>query len=111
MGIEVMMMSDCASNYGIFEVRGSRGTYNVVLTGSEGPARCTCPAFKYSGSRQTCKHVDLVLREACLYNPQWHAAKDAPTISIYRVHVHCIHRPRVCLRRANGGGGEGGVAT
>jgi hypothetical protein len=78
---EIIVMEDCASNYGTFEVEGSKGKkYQVTLSGSEGPAHCTCPAFKFSGERQTCKHVEKVLNDACLFNPQWHDAKDGPQL-------------------------------
>lgn len=82
MSIDIVVMSDCASNYGVYSVHGSKpGTvYTVTLSGSEGPAHCTCAAFKFSGEKQTCKHVSLVYKEACLYNPQWHDAKEKPGI-------------------------------
>lgn len=80
MPAEITMMEDCASNYGVFEVQGSTGTYTVSFSGSEGPAHCTCPAFKYSGTEQTCKHIKKVWDEACFYNPQWHDANPEPAI-------------------------------
>lgn len=78
MSIDIIVMEDCASNYGVYEVRGSKGDkYTVTLSGSEGPADCTCNGFRY---RKECKHVDRVYKEACLYNPQWHDSNDSPLI-------------------------------
>src|SRR5262245_36826659 len=73
-------MEDCASNYGCFEVEGSKGArYQVTFSGSEGPTHCTCPAFKFAPDK-ACKHILRVFNEACLYNPQWHDAKENPTM-------------------------------
>lgn len=81
MPAEIVTMRDCASNYGVFKVPGSRGNvYTVTLHGSEGPAHCTCPAFQYSGEEQHCKHVTYVWERACLFNPQWRDGKDAPAL-------------------------------
>lgn len=81
MSVEIVTMLDCASNYGIYDVLGSKGRwYRVHLNGSEGPAHCTCPAFKYSGEQQSCKHIERIRKEACLYNPQWRVAKASPAI-------------------------------
>lgn len=75
--VTTVTAEDCASNYGIFEVEGSSGdTYTVSFAGSEGPAHCTCQGFKFRGD---CKHVKAVYDGACLYNPQWHDAKEDPT--------------------------------
>ncbi len=67
----------CPQYYATFEVQGSKdNVYTVTLSGGEGPAHCTCPAFKYSGEpgEQDCKHVRKIWAHGCLYNPQW---KDA----------------------------------
>lgn len=81
MGIDIVVMEDCASNYGVFKVSGSKGAlYDVTLNGSEGPAHCTCKAFQFSGKERSCRHIRKVLSEACLYNPQWHDAKEKPAI-------------------------------
>jgi hypothetical protein len=79
MPAEIVTMQDCASNFGIYEVVGSRGSTYVVELGGESFATCTCLGFKYS-KNQTCKHLDQVYREACLYNPQCHDAKENPGI-------------------------------
>lgn len=72
-------MWDCASNFGVFEVPSSRPgkTWRVELHGSEGPARCWCPAYAYFKGEpwdRTCKHLEQLWDNehgACLYNPQW----------------------------------------
>ena len=80
MPAEIVVMEDCASNYGRFDVLSSDGTkhYEVSLHGSEGGASCTCPAFLYSGAQRDCKHIRRVWEQACLYNPQWRDAKAEP---------------------------------
>lgn len=83
MSYDVVTMRDCASNFGRFVVPslsepGKR--YVVTLSGSEGPAHCTCKAFEFSRDRN-CKHVEMVWREACLYNPQWRDGKAKPGLS------------------------------
>ncbi len=80
MGIDIITMEDCSSNYGIFEIHGQTGTYRVNFNGSEGPAFCSCPAFKFSGAKQECKHIKIIWEKACLYNPQWHDGKENPTL-------------------------------
>ena len=78
MGVDIVRMEDCASNYGVYKVPGSKGqTYEVSLHGSEDAPHCTCMAFAFSQG-QSCKHVKAVLDGACLYNPQWHDAKENP---------------------------------
>lgn len=77
MPADIVTMADCASNYGVYEVTGSKGArYTVTLTGSEGMPHCTCKGFSF---RHDCKHVAAVYEGACLYNPQWHDAKEHPT--------------------------------
>lgn len=72
MPAEIVVMADCQSNYGVFEVTGSKGnTYTVTFSGSEGAAHCTCPAWKYSGEEMYCKHIEQVWNGACMFNPQW----------------------------------------
>lgn len=82
MSIDIVVMSDCASNYGVFHIPSSDGksVYTVTLSGSEGPAHCNCKAFGFSGAKQTCKHVKQVYDGACLYNPQWHDANPNPRV-------------------------------
>jgi hypothetical protein len=78
MPVDIVTMEDCASNYGVFTVTGSKGDkYTVTFSGSEGPAHCTCPGFKF---RQNCKHIEQVYKDACLFNPQWHDAKSKPKL-------------------------------
>lgn len=78
MSIEIVTMEDCASNFGVFEITGSKGDkYTVSFTGSESQAHCTCLGFKH---RRECRHLKQVWDEACLYNPQWHDGKDHPTL-------------------------------
>jgi hypothetical protein len=80
MSAEIVVMADCASNYGTYQVPGSKGaTWVVSLNGSEGPVHCSCPAYKYSRD-QACKHCDLVLRQACLYNPQCGPGREDPAM-------------------------------
>lgn len=72
MPAEIIVMADCQSNYGVYKLPGSKGTvYTVSFGGSEGPAHCTCPAYKFSGEGRHCKHIEKVWNGACMYNPQW----------------------------------------
>ena len=88
MSIDIVTMEDCASNYGVFKVPGSKpGTeYTVTLHGSEGPAHCTCEGFRWSGELgqlrdlKSCKHIKQVYDQACLYNPQWHDSNENPKL-------------------------------
>lgn len=80
MSITIATAEDCASNYGVFEVQGSQPEpYVVSFSGSEGPAHCTCPAYKFSGEKMHCKHIDEVYKGACFYNPQWHDGNTDPS--------------------------------
>jgi hypothetical protein len=79
MSISIETAEDCASNYGVFEVEGSNGkVYTVTFTGSEGPAFCSCPAYKFSGEKMDCKHIKQVYEGACFYNPQWNDGNSHP---------------------------------
>ena len=82
MSIDIVTMEDCASNYGVFEVPGSKpGTsYIVTFNGSEGPAHCTCEGYRWSGKLKSCRHIKLVYDLACLYNPQWHDSNENPKL-------------------------------
>lgn len=77
MSVDIVTVGFCPQYFSTFAVKGS-GTnwYTVSFNGGEGPAHCTCPAFKYSGEpgNQTCKHIRRVWKYGCFYNPQW---KDA----------------------------------
>lgn len=78
MSADIVTMEDCASNYGAFKVIGSKGDeYRVSFHGSEGPADCTCEGFRH---RRDCRHIKLVWKQACLYNPQWHDGQENPTL-------------------------------
>jgi hypothetical protein len=78
MGIDIVTMEDCASNYGVFKVTGSKGKiYTVSFNGSEGPAFCPCDGFKF---HKDCRHIKEVYEKACLYNPQWHDSKEHPEL-------------------------------
>lgn len=71
--LDIEVMLDCASNYGIFLVPSLSGPdviYTVSFNGSEGPAFCDCPAYKFSRD-QHCKHIDMAWKGACMMNPQW----------------------------------------
>jgi hypothetical protein len=84
MSVTIATAEDCASNYGTFEIQGSKGdTYQVTFSGSEGPAHCTCPGFKYRGD---CKHIAEVYGGACLYNPQWHDGNSEPEFRPVQIH-------------------------
>ena len=77
MSIDIVTVGFCPQYYATYDVVGSKdNVYQVTLSGAEGPAHCTCPAFKYSGEfgDQTCKHVSRVWAHGCLYNPQWKPA-------------------------------------
>lgn len=79
MGYDVVVMEDCASNYGTFEIEGSSGTYTVTFSGSEGPAHCTCKAWGFAPwNAKDCKHIREAYEKACLYNPQWKDGKADP---------------------------------
>lgn len=74
MSVEIITVGFCPQYFATYSVAGSRGAvYTVSLSGGEGPAFCTCPAYKFSGQND-CKHISAVWKHACLYNPQW---KDA----------------------------------
>lgn len=79
MSIDIVTMEDCASNYGVFQVPGSKPgvTYTVTFSGSEGPAHCTCKGFEHRGD---CKHIKYVWDNACLYNPQWKDSVENPKL-------------------------------
>lgn len=82
MPAEIVVMEDCASNYGVFYVPSSSGmgrVHTVTFSGSEGPAHCTCESYKYSRDRD-CKHIRKVWEQACLYNPQWHNGQPDPEL-------------------------------
>lgn len=110
MPADIVVMSDCASNYGVFHVKSSDGknVYVVSFNGSEGPAYCTCKAFEFSGAKRSCKHIEKIWKEACLFNPQWHDGKESPTIKPvgYNCDMFVTHRtclcggPMVAVRRA-----------
>lgn len=80
MPAEIVPGEFCASWFGTYEVTGTNGTkYVVDLSGGEGPASCTCPAFKYAKGPvydRTCKHIAQVHQEACLWNCQWHDGNE-----------------------------------
>lgn len=73
MPADIEIMRDCASNYGVFVIKGSTGNvYTVSFSGSESQPSCTCPAFKYApDDNKNCKHIEAVWKGACMYNPQW----------------------------------------
>lgn len=62
----------CASWFADYVVPGSRPgvTYRVSINGTTS-VHCTCPAFKFSRDH-TCKHVNAVMNQACMWNCQWH---------------------------------------
>jgi len=80
MGYDIVPGEFCGSYYGHYEIKGSRGAvYHVTLGGGEGPAHCTCPSFKFfKGSTydRTCKHIERVHAEACMWNCQWHEGNN-----------------------------------
>lgn len=71
MPAEIVTGEFCASYYGTYFVPGSKGeTYAVVMSGTG--AHCTCKAFQFSGESRSCKHIERVYAEACMWNCQWH---------------------------------------
>lgn len=72
MPIDVVVMEFCADYWSQFEVPTSRGTDEWIVTwdGPSVAAHCTCPAYKFSGARASCKHIDRTFLEGCFYNPQ-----------------------------------------
>lgn len=95
MGYDIIIMEDCASNYGVFKIAGSEGNeYTVVFNGSEGPAHCTCKAFHFS-SEGTCKHIQEIWKKACLFNPQWKDAVENPEIRPVS-YVYSTFSPNTC---------------
>ncbi len=80
MSREVWNGPTCVTNVGTYKVESTnhREFYEVVLDGPEGTAICSCPGFLY---RNTCKHISMVQRTACLYNPQWF--KGNPQVNPY----------------------------
>lgn len=64
----------CATNFGEYEISGSNGkVYHVSIDGASGTF-CDCPAYKYSKGEvydKTCKHIQQVWKEACMWNVQW----------------------------------------
>lgn len=77
MGLDIEVVGFCADYLGVFYVPGSKkgDLWRVELSGPEGGAHCDCPAFKFSKGEvydKTCKHIEYVWKNACLYNPQWH---------------------------------------
>jgi hypothetical protein len=76
MPAEIVVMKDCASNYGVFRVQGSSKVYRIAFHGSEQePSHFDCPGFK---NRRDCKHVREIWDRACLYNPQWRDGNPDP---------------------------------
>jgi len=63
-------------------VPGSKeGTkYEVEFISGEGGAVCTCPAFKFSRTKQGCKHISDVFNNGCFYHPQWNEKGGKKTI-------------------------------
>jgi hypothetical protein len=67
----------CAQYHSVWRVPSSKrdGTsYEVVMNGAESNPTCSCPAWLHSSESyfsRHCKHIDLVIKHACLWNPQW----------------------------------------
>jgi hypothetical protein len=114
MSYDIVVMEDCASNYGVFQVPGSKaGTmYLVSLLGSEGGASCGCAAFRFSKRPvydRSCKHIARLWEGgACLYNPQWKDGTAKPEFRPVRYtyeaftggHCPACGGPAVAVRRA-----------
>lgn len=75
MPADIETMEDCASCFGVYDVKGSKGDKYTVSFHGETGVHCTCPAFKY---RHDCKHVSQVYKAACMYNPQYNDGKPDP---------------------------------
>lgn len=68
----------CAQWFKTFTVAGSKPgvKYSVSFAQDLGP-RCTCPAFEHAvGEVKTCKHIQRVMKHACLWNERWYAGGD-----------------------------------
>lgn len=74
----------CASYFAVYTVEGSKGkSYTVVINGAESTPSCTCPAFKYGKGPvydRSCKHIDYVWKNACMWNCQWNDGNKKITL-------------------------------
>jgi len=78
MPADIVTMRDCASNYGIFDVKSdSTDEVYIVTFDGEAGAHCTCKAWLYSADND-CKHVNRTYLKACMYNPQYCDGHENP---------------------------------
>lgn len=104
MPAEIVPGEFCSSWFGVYRlpsldshtlqlIPGSPLKYIVDLSGGEGPAHCTCPAFAhFKGGPwdRTCKHIEYVHKHACLWNCQWHEGNPPPQLQPESTHGHHI---------------------
>lgn len=83
----------CASWYSTFEIpsfnpKTPEAKYTVYMFGPTRTGVCTCKAFRFSGPKRTCKHVDYINDHACLWSNDWRPEGFAlynPTFRMYPV--------------------------
>ena len=78
MPAEIVTGSFCASYFARYEIEGSeKYPYHPTLNGAESQPYCPCKSFEFSKlDNRTCKHIDRIHREACLWNEQWHRGNN-----------------------------------
>jgi hypothetical protein len=78
MPYSIEVVGFCPQYHSLWRVQGSKpGTaWTITLNGAEHAPFYNCPAFRYSGpiGEQNCKHVSMIWKHGCLWNPQWHDA-------------------------------------
>lgn len=80
MPARVLIGRFCAQWFMSFYVQGSaKEPYVVHFEQGHGP-HCTCKAFEHGKRDETgfksCKHIERVMKHACLWNEQWHVGGD-----------------------------------
>lgn len=91
MSYEIVTGQFCSSWFGTYEIAGSKGAvYCVDIYGAEQAPHCTCPAYKFSKDR-TCKHIDQVMKRACLWNCQWHDGNKDHDLTPKYVNERTLH--------------------
>jgi hypothetical protein len=80
MSAQVVIGRFCAQWFMSFNVQGSaKEPYVVHFEEGHGP-HCTCKAFEHGKRDETgfksCKHIEHVMKHACLWNEQWNDGGD-----------------------------------